>query len=297
MTFHRPNGLFNKSFSANIDKIISKEHVLRSEINHKVYLLDIYLGGKDIRKSGTLVVLLLTVLFISGCAENAQDNKTGPENEERITPVEDATPNVTEQVTESANENTGEGSMSSQEETSMDEEETSMDEGKEVMIPGEENSDQGNETSSEQGNETSSENLDNNLTIVQTAEGAGYTTFASLARDAGLEGILIKGGPYTVFAPTDIAFESLPEGTLDDLRNDKERLNRVLTCYVTNGEYMASDLKNVDTLDSLETEKLAVNTTTEGQIMVGNAIIIEPDIVAGNGVVHGIDKLVIPLEV
>ncbi len=254
---------------------------MRSEINHKVYLLDIYLGGKDIRKSGTLVVLLLTILFISGCAENAQDNKTGPDNEERITPVEGATPNVTEQVTESANENTGEGSISGQEETSMDE-------GKEVIIPGEENSDQGNETSSE--------NLDNNLTIVQTAEGAGYTTFASLARDAGLEDILSKGGPYTVFAPTDIAFESLPEGTLDDLRNDKERLNHVLTCYVINGEYMASDLKNVDTLDSLETEKLAVNTTTEGQIMVGDAIIIEPDIVAGNGVVHGIDKLVIPLR-
>ncbi|AKB81512.1 Secreted and surface protein containing fasciclin-like repeats [Methanosarcina barkeri 3] len=240
------------------------------------------MGGKDIRKSGTLVVLLLTILVISGCAENAQDNKTGPENEERITPVEDATPNVTEQVTEPASENTGEGSMSGQEETSMDE-------GKEVIIPDEENSDQGNETSSE--------NLDNNLTIIQTAEGAGYTTFASLARDAGLEDILSKGGPYTVFAPTDIAFESLPEGTLDDLRNDKERLNRVLTCYVINGEYMASDLKNVDTLDSLETEKLTVNTTTEGQIMVEDAIITEPDIVAGNGVVHGIDKLVIPLEV
>lgn len=273
--------LFNRSISANIDKIISKEHVLRSEINHKVYLLDIYLGGKDIRKSGTLVVLLLTVLFISGCAENAQDNKTGPENEERITPVEGATPNVTEQVTESASENTGEGSMSGQEEPSMDE-------GKEVIIPGEENSDQGNEIPSE--------NLDNNLTIVQTAEGAGYTTFASLARDAGFEDILNKGGPYTVFAPTDIAFESLPEGTLDDLRNDKERLNRVLTCYVINGEYMASDLKNVETLDSLETEKLAVNSTAEGKIMVGDAIIIEPDIVAGNGVVHGIDKIVIPLE-
>jgi uncharacterized surface protein with fasciclin (FAS1) repeats len=260
---------------------------LKSEINHKVYLLDIYLGGKDIRKSGTLVVLLLTVLVISGCAGNAQDNKTGPENEQRITPVENATPNVTEQVTEQASENTGEGSMSDQEMSVQ--EETSMDEGKEVIIPDEKNSDQGNENSSK--------NLDNNLTIVQTAEGAGYTTFASLARDAGLEDILNKRGPYTVFVPTDIAFESLPEGTLDNLRNDKERLNRVLTCYVINGEYMASDLKNVDTLDSLETEKLAVNSTTEGQIMVGDAIIIEPDIVAGNGVVHGIDKLVIPLEV
>lgn len=238
------------------------------------------MGGKDIRKSGTLVVLLLAIVFISGCAENAQENKTG--SEERVTPVEGATPSVTEQVTESAGGDTGEGLLSGQEETSLDE-------GKEVIIPGEENSSQGNETSSE------NQALDNNQTIVQTAEGAGYTTFASLARDAGLEDTLNKGGPYTVFAPTDIAFESLPEGMLDDLRNDKERLNRVLTYHVINGEYRATDLKNINSLASLETEKLAVNTTTNGAIMVGEATLIEPDIVAGNGVIHGIDKVLIPL--
>jgi len=242
------------------------------------------LGGKYIRKSGTLVVLLLAMVLISGCAENAQENKTGPGNEERVTPVESATPNATEQVTESAGGNTGEGLLS-------DHEETSLAEGKEVIIPGEENSGQGNETSSE------NQALDNNQTIVQTAEGAGYTTFASLARDAGLEDTLNEGGPYTVFAPTDIAFESLPEGMLDDLRNDKERLNRVLTYHVINGEYRAADLKNINSLASLETEKLAVNTTTDGTIMVGDATVIEPDIVAANGVIHGIDKVVIPLEV
>lgn len=248
------------------------------------------MGGKNIRKSGTLVVLLLAIVFISGCAENAQENKTG--SEERVTPVEGATPSVTEQVTESAGGNTGEGLLSGQEETSLDE-------GKEVIIPGEENSSQGmlDKENSGQGNETSSENqaLDNNQTIVQTAEGAGYTTFASLARDAGLEDTLNKGGPYTVFAPTDIAFESLPEGMLDDLRNDKERLNRVLTYHVINGKYRATDLKNINSLASLETEKLTVNTTTNGAIMVGEATLIEPDIVAGNGVIHGIDKVLIPL--
>lgn len=238
------------------------------------------MGGKGIRKSGILVVLLLAVVFISGCAENAQDDKTGPGDEDRVTPVEGATPNVTEKVTESAGGDAGEGSMS-------DPEETSLVEGKEVIIPGEENSGQGNETSSE--NQT----LDNNQTIVQTAEGTGYTTFASLARDAGLEDTL-NGGPYTVFAPTDIAFESLPEGTLDDLRNDKERLNLVLTYHVINGEHRASDLKNTNSLTSLETEKLAVNTTTDGAIMVGYATVIEPDIIAGNGVIHGIDKVLIP---
>ncbi|HEY3360388.1 MAG TPA: hypothetical protein VGK06_00800, partial [Methanosarcina sp.] len=124
------------------------------------------MGGKDIRKSGILVVLLLSVVFISGCAENAQDNKTGPRDQERVTPVEGATPNVTENITKSVGRDTGEESMS-------DQEKTSFIEGKEVVIPGEEGSTQSNETSSE--NQTS----DNNQTIVQIAEGAGYTTFAS----------------------------------------------------------------------------------------------------------------------
>lgn len=242
------------------------------------------MGGKDIRKSGILLVLLLAVVFISGCVENAQDNKTGPGDEERINPVEGATASVTEKVTESTNGDDGEGSMSGQEETSLDE-------GKEVIIPDEDNSGQGNETSYE--NET----LDNNQTIVQIAEGAGYTTFASLARDAGLEDTLNEGGPYTVFAPTDIAFESLPEGTLDNFRNDKERLNRLLAYHVINGEYRASDLKNMDSLASLGTEKLAVSTTTDGTIMVGDATIVEPDIIASNGIIHGTDKVLIPLEV
>jgi uncharacterized surface protein with fasciclin (FAS1) repeats len=240
------------------------------------------LGGKDIRKSGILVVLLFAgMLFISGCAENAQDNSTGPGEEERVTPVEGATPNVTEEVTESVGGDVREGPMSGQEETSLVG-------GKEVIIPGEDEPGQDNETSSE--NQTS----DKNQTIVQIAEGAGYTTFASLMRDAGLEDTLNKGGPYTIFAPTDIAFESLPEGMLDDLRNDKERLNRMLTYHVVNGEYRSSALKNMNFLTSLETKELAVNTTTGGQIMVGNATIIEPDTIASNGVIHGIDKVLIP---
>ncbi|HEY3363145.1 MAG TPA: fasciclin domain-containing protein, partial [Methanosarcina sp.] len=161
-------------------------------------------------------------------------------------------------------------------------------EGKEVVIPGEEGSTQSNETSSE--NQTS----DNNQTIVQIAEGAGYTTFASLMRDSGLEDTLNKGGPYTIFAPTDLAFESLPEGMLDDLRSNKEKLNRILTYHIVDGEYRASTLKNMNSLTSLETGELAVDTTTSGQIMVGNATIIEPDTIAGNGIIHGIDKVLIP---
>lgn len=219
-------------------------------------------------------------MFISGCVENAQDNKTGPGDEEKMTPVEGATPNVTENVTESVGRDARDVSMSEQEKTSLIG-------GKEVIIPGEDGPGQGNKTSS--GNQTS----DNNQTIAQIAEGAGYTTFASLIRDSGLEDTLNKGGPYTIFTPTDIAFENLPEGMLDDLRNDKGKLNRILTYHMVNGEYRASTLKNMNSLTSLETGKLAV-TTIKGQIMIGNATIIEPDIIADNGIIHGIDKVMIP---
>jgi Secreted and surface protein containing fasciclin-like repeats len=239
------------------------------------------LGGKDIRKSGILVVLLLAIVFISGCAENARDNNTEHGEEEKVTPVQGTTPNITENVTESAGKDVEEESVSGQEATSSDE-------GKEVIIPGEEKSKQANKSSSE------SQTLESNQTIVQTMEGAGYTTFASLMRDAGLEDTFNKGGPYTIFAPTDIAFESLPEDMLDNLRNDKERLNRVLTYHIVNGEYKASALKNISSLTSMETEKIAVNTTTDGQIMVGNATITEPDTVAGNGIIHGINEVLIP---
>ena len=212
------------------------------------------MGGRDIRKSGILAVLLLAgMLFISGCSEDAQE----PEVEAK-----------------------GEGLISSHEEDFLTG-------GGEVTIPGEGEPEQDNETFAEdraQGN---------NQTIIQAAEGVGYTTFASLVRDAGLEDTLNKGGYYTVFAPTDIAFDSLPEGMLDDLRNDREKLNRLLTYHAVSGEYRAHALENMNSLTSLGTGEIAVNATADG-IMIESATIVELDITAENGVIHGIDQVMIP---
>ena len=133
-----------------------------------------------------------------------------------------------------------------------------------------------------------------NQIIVLAAEDAGYTTFASLVRDAGLENTLNNGGPYTVFAPTNEAFDKLPQGVLDGLRSDKTKLSTILTYHVVNGEYRASDLKGMNSLTSLETGKLSVNTTETGEVMVGNATVVEPDIIASNGVIHGIDRVLMP---
>lgn len=238
------------------------------------------MGGRDIRKSGILAVLLLAgMLFISGCSEDAQDNETGLV-EEGVTPAEGATPAAMEEVTEPEVEAKGEGLISSHEEDFLTG-------GGEVTIPGEGEPEQDNETFAEdraQGN---------NQTIIQAAEGVGYTTFASLVRDAGLEDTLNKGGYYTVFAPTDIAFDSLPEGMLDDLRNDREKLNRLLTYHAVSGEYRAHALENMNSLTSLGTGEIAVNATADG-IMIESATIVELDITAENGVIHGIDQVMIP---
>jgi uncharacterized surface protein with fasciclin (FAS1) repeats len=91
-----------------------------------------------------------------------------------------------------------------------------------------------------------------------------------------------------------MAFDGLPEGMLDNLRNDQEKLNRTLTYHVVNGEYRVEALKNMNNLTSMETGKLTVSTTTNGLIMVESAIVMDPDIIASNGVIHGTDKVMIP---
>lgn len=188
---------------------------------------------------------------------------------------------MTEKVTEPEFGDAGEGLI-------LGQDETSPIGGKEIIIPDEEEQGQDNKTSAE------NQSSDNNQSIVNTTEWAGYTTFASLLRDAGLEDTLNNGGPYTVFAPTDMAFDGLPEGMLDNLRNDQEKLNRMLTYHVVNGKYRVEALKNMNNLTSLETGELTVSTTTNGLIMVESAIVIDPDIIASNGVIHGTDKVMIP---
>ncbi|KKH52848.1 fasciclin domain-containing protein [Methanosarcina mazei] len=198
------------------------------------------------------MLLLAGILFVSGCAEDTQE-ETG---------VEEATPVEEVAVTE------------------IEEEPSDEEEG---IMPDEEPETGVNETAEE-----------GNLTIVGAAEAAGYTTFASLVRDAGLEDTLNEG-TYTVFAPTDEAFDALPEGTLEDLLADEQALTDVLTYHVVEGEYMASDLEDGQTLTTVQSATLPVSSADD-EVTIGTATVVEPDIVASNGVVHGIDAVLIPPE-
>ena len=129
--------------------------------------------------------------------------------------------------------------------------------------------------------------------IIDTAVGAGsFTTLAKLLTDAGLIETLKGEGPFTVFAPTDEAFAAVPADTLAALAADKALLAKVLTYHVVPGKAMAADLKAGDIATVAgPTVKL---TIADGKVMVNDATVITADVVASNGVIHVIDKVLLP---
>ena len=119
-----------------------------------------------------------------------------------------------------------------------------------------------------------------------------YVTLVRLINAAGFNDSLAKGGPYTIFAPTDKAFEALPTGTIDSLLNNTTELRRILSYHVINGEVTEQDLANITSIQTLEGNVLPVNNTTEG-LQVGGAKITDTDKRPSNGIIHQIDKVLI----
>lgn len=103
----------------------------------------------------------------------------------------------------------------------------------------------------------------------------------------------LKGsGPFTVFAPTNAAFNKLPSGTLDNLLNDKKQLTAILTYHVLSEDVMSEDIKN-GTVTTVEGQDLVINKTDTG-VTVNNANVVKADIKASNGVIHEIDNVLMP---
>ena len=129
--------------------------------------------------------------------------------------------------------------------------------------------------------------------IVDTAVAAGsFTTLAKLLTDAGLVETLKGAGPFTVFAPTDKAFAAVPADTLAKLGADKALLTKVLTYHVVPGKVTAADIKPGDVATVAgPTIKLSV---VDGKVMVNDATVTTADVMASNGVIHVIDKVLLP---
>ena len=137
--------------------------------------------------------------------------------------------------------------------------------------------------------------LAQDMNIVDTAKNAGsFTTLLAAAEAAGLVGALTGDGPYTVFAPSDDAFAALPEGTVEMLLmpENKEQLVSVLSYHVLEGDVMSTDL--VDDMEAMTLEGTSVMIDLDNGPMVNDANIVQADIDASNGVIHVIDKVLMP---
>jgi uncharacterized surface protein with fasciclin (FAS1) repeats len=130
--------------------------------------------------------------------------------------------------------------------------------------------------------------------VVQTAIAAGqFKTLASLLQKAGLAGTLEGKGPFTVFAPTDAAFAKVPKSTLASLAENKAKLRAVLLYHVVKGKVTAAQAMKLHTAKSLEGESLPIRVSG-GKVIVGGATVIKANVIASNGVIHVINKVLIP---
>ncbi len=132
--------------------------------------------------------------------------------------------------------------------------------------------------------------------IVDTAVSTGqFTTLVAAVQAAGLVETLKGDGPFTVFAPTDDAFAALPEGTVENLLKpeNKDQLTAILTYHVIPAKVMAGDIAGKETsAASVQGAELMINAK-EG-VMINDAMVVSADVDTTNGVIHVIDKVLLP---
>ncbi len=137
-------------------------------------------------------------------------------------------------------------------------------------------------------------------TLIETAQAAGrFSTLLTAVEAAGLVETLSGKGPFTVFAPTDEAFAALPAGTLDMLlkKENRELLRTVLTYHVASGSVLAKDAvavaKKGGSVTTVAGQRLSVQALKSG-VKVGEGNVVTADIVCSNGVIHVVDKVLLP---
>jgi uncharacterized surface protein with fasciclin (FAS1) repeats len=121
------------------------------------------------------------------------------------------------------------------------------------------------------------------------------STLVAAVKAGGLVETLKGDGPFTVFAPTNDAFAALPEGTLDFLLKpeNKDKLVEILTYHVVPGKVMSTDLQDGMKAATVEGNDIMVHISDSG-VKINEANVAAADIMASNGVVHVIDKVILP---
>ena len=128
--------------------------------------------------------------------------------------------------------------------------------------------------------------------LIEAAGEAGFSTLLKALEAGALTEFLGGDGPFTLLAPTDEAFAALAPELLNRLLADEERLNNLLRYHVLQGRYTASDLTGLDTGTTLEGSDLQVET--DDGLRLDEATVVQPDLAADNGVIHGLDQVMLP---
>lgn len=130
--------------------------------------------------------------------------------------------------------------------------------------------------------------------VAVAASNADFSTLVAAVKAAGLVDTLNGTGPFTIFAPTNAAFEKLPKGTVEDLLKpeNKAKLTAILTYHVVAGKVLAADVKTgmVKTVQGGELDVKVV----DGGVTVNGAKVLKTDILGSNGVIHVIDSVLMP---
>jgi len=134
--------------------------------------------------------------------------------------------------------------------------------------------------------------------IVDTAVAAGsFKTLVTAVKAAGLVDTLKSKGPFTVFAPNDDAFAKLPKGTVEGLLKDIPKLKAVLTYHVVSGKVMAADVVKLKTAKTVQGQDVKIDASKwhlHKNPKINDANVLKADIMTDNGVIHVIDKVLLP---
>jgi len=130
--------------------------------------------------------------------------------------------------------------------------------------------------------------------IVQTAVAAGqFKTLTKLLKRAGLVSALQQPGPFTVFAPTDAAFKKVPKKTLNTLLHNKAKLKAVLLYHVVAGKVTAADVVKLSSAKTLNGKDVRIRVSGMN-VFINKAKVTKPDVMASNGVIHVVNRVLIP---
>ena len=154
----------------------------------------------------------------------------------------------------------------------------------------------GSSSNSGSGTASGSEQPAASKDIVDTAVAAGsFRTLAQALQSAELVGVLKSAGPFTVFAPTDEAFNALPAGTVESLLRPENRakLQAILKYHVVSGAVSSSQARSLTSATSVQGSALSIQASSAG-VKVGGANVVRADIQCSNGVIHVIDRVLIP---